>query len=109
MFSNQKIKNMKPSFFQRLKFAWYAFMMKDIHNIYPYIYCHSISRRYNEICDNSKRISKCTNKAEVFLSQPEFKIEYSEGNYYHVCKDCADKYIGTFGEDFNSEHLFYKK
>jgi hypothetical protein len=92
---------MKISILQRLKFAYYAFFLKDLHNIYPYgYYCATTVE--TGLCDNNKRISKCTNRIEVHLMQPEFKIEYSEKLNYNVCKECADKYIGTFGENFNN-------
>jgi len=91
----------KVSLFLRLKFAWKAFYLtKRFEYEFPLeYYCNLIHNA--GVCDNNRRISKCTNEATIALSNPTMLIEFRDASYYHVCKDCAKIYISTqTGETF---------
>ena len=87
---------MKVSFLLRLKFAWYAFTMQKLYHVFPYEYHCDLRKDWEHDCDNKRRSSKCQNAGKVALKNPAFKIEIVEADHwYHVCDECAKKYIGT--------------
>lgn len=86
---------MKVSFLLRLKFAWYAFMMKKYEHVFPYEYHCDLRKDWQHECDNIRRVSQCKNEGKVALANPVFEIRFDEHGYYHVCDKCAKKYIGT--------------
>lgn len=89
------------SFFNRLKFAWYAFHLMEIEIYFPYKKHCDLRTDYTMECDNKRRSSKCKNNGTVALANPTIKIEKREADhFYHVCDECANKYIGTYdGEE----------
>lgn len=101
----KKKNKVKAGFLLRLKFAWKAFIMKDFEYIFPYKYYCNLRHDAPE-CDNNRRISKCNNQAKVALMNPFMKISLEPSAHtYHVCNECAKKYIGThWGEDYETKN-----
>ena len=96
---------MKVPFLLRLKFAWYAFQMKNFEYQFPYQRHCSLNPSAG-LCDNNRRKSNCNNKAKVALANPRLRIEIEEATwFYHVCEDCANKYINSMGGE---QHKYFK-
>lgn len=80
----------------RFKLAWCAFWLIPVEIQYrPFEYYCDLNKWAKETeCDNSRRESKCKNNGSVALAETTVKISVHEGNFYHVCDDCAKKFIG---------------
>ena len=86
---------------QRIVLAYKAFMLKNYKVQLPYEFYSELIPNNNR-CDNSRRKSKCNNKAKVALANPVLEIKQTESeHFYHLCYDCALKYIGTDGKISN--------
>jgi len=78
----------------RLSFAWKAFWLIPFHFQYENLHYYCDLRKGNHmICDN-ENIGKCTNKSEVAMAFTNISFTIKEEDFYHVCKECAEKYKG---------------
>jgi hypothetical protein len=92
------------NFLQRLQLAWKILTRKPFRlevELQPYhYYCKLRTDIGRTDCDNIRRKSKCKNGGKIALARTTLEVKIDEGDYYHVCEQCAAKYIGTNGEDF---------
>ena len=80
----------------RFKLAWSAFWLKNYFEIIEPLHI-SDTLKPDDVCDNNRRVTKCTNKIKYCVSDTtvEMKIDLGDHDHYHVCQACADKAIWT--------------
>lgn len=86
-----------PTLWERLRFAWAAFMLRDCTIELPFEDIGGEFYQYN-YCDNSDIWRTCTSKkmATVALYKLRATIHVCYTDPYLLCEDCAKKAAGTF-------------
>jgi hypothetical protein len=83
----------------RIKLAYHAFMLLPFKHCMPYKFHRKIIPNAGN-CDNQWRLSGCKNRAKIALANPSIEIILKEAeHFYHVCEDCAAKYIDSMDKE----------